>query len=153
MKLFELVVEGRPRTKGSMRHVGRGRMVEDIDNGAWRETVTYRAAQAAGRGRWSALVGVPVAIDLAFTVTRPASTPASQLCPITRSSGDVDKLVRLIFDALTDARIVGDDSQFVELHTRKCYPNSHPKALPAAGVRLALWALDPAPLEDGDTRR
>lgn len=41
--------------------------------------------------------------------------------PITRSSYDVDKLARNILDALTIAKIVGDDSQVVTLIATKEY--------------------------------
>ena len=41
--VLDIDVIGRPRPKGSMRHVGQGRMVEQVDNRDWRAMVTATA--------------------------------------------------------------------------------------------------------------
>lgn len=114
-----------PKTKGSMKHIGKGRMVEDNRlSKTWRAVVAFAARQAAARARWVTTKGpVRVAIDL--TLPRPASN--RDVLPIKRSSGDVDKHSRNILDALDDAGVYADDSQVVSLHIDKKY-------IDAAGV-------------------
>lgn len=137
---------GQPKPKGSMRHVGGGRMIEAVDNRGWRDLVWVTARQAAKRARFDMIAVGPVAVDMTVTVARPKSTRLDVRCPVTRSSGDLDKHARLVLDALTTAGVMRDDSQVVELHARKSYCNAHPKALDVPGVRITVWAL--APLTD-----
>jgi Holliday junction resolvase RusA-like endonuclease len=85
----------------------------------WREAVKQAALDAlAGRDR---LEG-PVSVDVLFTFDPPKSAPKSRRCwPITRSSGDLDKLQRAVFDALTDAGVWRDDSQVIDVRARKVH--------------------------------
>ena len=161
-----LVVHGDPAPKGSLKCVGRRGsrghvLVEDSDRtGPWRERV------AAGGRRLMAVcdlpdgVSGPVALEVTFTVLRPSShygtgrnagilKASAPGYPAKRSSngigGDVDKLARTILDALEDSGLLLDDSQVVELVTRKTYPDGPhvlPDALPRPGARIRL---SPAP--------
>ncbi len=139
-------IHGTAKPKGSMRHIGGGRMIEAVDNKSWRQLVMLAARQAAWTKRFPMISTGPVAVDMTVTVARPKSTKLNVRCPVTRSSGDLDKHARLILDALVDAGVMHDDSQVVELHARKTYRNAHPKALDVPGVRITVWAL--APLND-----
>jgi crossover junction endodeoxyribonuclease RusA len=115
-----VTVFGKPVTQGSKV---RTRWSMRDDNAErlrpWREAVKQAALDAlAGAYR---LEG-PVAVDVLFTFNPPKSAPKSRPCwPITRSSGDVDKLQRAIFDALTDAGVWRDDSQVVDVRARKVH--------------------------------
>lgn len=144
---------GRAVPKGSLKCVGaRGtrRHVLVEDNPA---TDEWRAVVAAivGQHLPHAHPGEAVGVEVTFTLTRPAShygqgrnaqrvLPSAPAHPTPRGTGDIDKLVRLILDALQDAGVVRDDSQVVEIVARKTYPNTTtPDALPYAGVRIRLY--------------
>lgn len=66
----------------------------------------------------------PLAIDLTFAVTR---TPAAvgRASPTTRSAqgvgGDLDKMVRLVLDALESCKVLADDAQVVHIDAWKVY--------------------------------
>jgi crossover junction endodeoxyribonuclease RusA len=153
--LFRIAVFGQPKPKGSMRHVGKGRMVEQLAGSRpWREAVKYAALDAyAGP---AAMTG-PVAVDIAVTVAKPKSAPKTRRTwPSTRSSGDADKHARNVLDALVDAAVIEDDSQVVELAVRKVYPAEAPDALASPGavitVRPVFDVLDPSALPPDLTR-
>jgi Holliday junction resolvase RusA-like endonuclease len=120
-----VTVFGRPVTQGSKTRTRYG--MRD-DNGVrlrpWREAVKTAALDALGgpdSTTWQRLDG-PVSVSAAFTFDRPKSAPKSRQCwPTTRSSGDLDKLVRAVFDALTDAGVWRDDSQVVEVSAAKLH--------------------------------
>lgn len=100
----------------------------------WRAAV--KTAAGIARGSADPIEGA-VQLDVTFSLRRPkdhygtgrnadllkASAP---LRPSTKSNlpgghGDVDKLVRSVCDALTDAGVWADDCQVVELAARKVY--------------------------------
>lgn len=122
-------VLGRPRPKGSMRHVGNGRMIEQVKgSGDWRTDciVAAREQLAADRKHGGPkhrecypLTG-RVRIRVTFTFTKPKSAPkTTETWPITRTSGDIDKLARNVLDALVDAGVLTDDSLCTDLDVRK----------------------------------
>jgi Holliday junction resolvase RusA-like endonuclease len=123
-------VPGIPTTQGSKKAFvvsprgGKPRAVVTEQLGAalssWRETVRSVARAAAGDD-WLPLDG-PVAAVLAFGLAKPRSAPKTRRTwPIGKNSGDLDKLTRAVFDALTQALIWDDDSRVVDLHVTKDY--------------------------------
>jgi Holliday junction resolvase RusA-like endonuclease len=146
-------VYGVPATKGSMRHIGNGRMIEDHKTSKpWREAVKWAAlesiSQREGTGRPFATLSGPVALDVVFTFAKPKSAPRSRRTwPITRSSGDVDKLLRNVSDALVDAGVIADDSQIVRVVGEKAYPGEHAAALDRPGARVLVRTLPSAARE------
>lgn len=132
-------VIGRPRPKGSMRPIGHGRMIEQVDNKDWRAAVIAAAREQVAQPNGELCFGYPclapltVAIDLRFD--RPKSAKAGAR-PSTRSTGDIDKLVRLILDALQDAGVMKDDAQVIQLVATKrfCLQREVP------GARIAVEA-------------
>lgn len=144
----EIVVTayGTPKPKGSLKHIGNGRMAEQVEGSKpWREKVADagHAAMLSGRlGRGPARrppLDGPLAVEITVTVAKPKSAPKRrETFPDTRSSGDADKLARNILDALADARVITDDARVVELACRKRYPGQHPDALarPGAVIRV-----------------
>jgi crossover junction endodeoxyribonuclease RusA len=136
---LQIVAVGSPKPKGSLRHVGHGRMIEQLEGSKpWREAVKWAALEAiaARDGRWFPYAG-PVSVDVTITVPKPASAPKTRRTwPVTRSSGDADKHLRNVLDALTDAAVFGDDSQVVEATVRKTYPGEHSLALTSPGARI-----------------
>lgn len=123
-------VYGDPATKGSMRCIGArgGRGAHTLIPDNKPAAITWhRLIMAAGKKaleKYEPLTG-PLAVDLTFTFARPASIkPTSRPWPITRSSGDVDKLARAVLDGLDDAGLYGDDSQIVMATAAKTYPDT-----------------------------
>lgn len=139
---------GKPRPKGSLRHVGHGRLVEQVKDGpAWRTTVKDAAVAAHDSHRCPPLEG-PLRVEVTVTVAKPQSAPKRrETYPCTRSSGDGDKLLRNIFDALQDAGVVWDDSQFIVAGLSKFYPGQHFHTLTTPGVVIRIWRLATHPVD------
>jgi crossover junction endodeoxyribonuclease RusA len=147
--ILNIQVIGTPRPKGSMRHVGKGRMIEQLaDSPTWRRTVAgtaYEAIRAACHDDshhecthlqpgYPFTGAVKVLVRLEFV--RPKSVKAGGL-PSTRSTGDIDKHMRNIFDALQDAGVFKDDAQIVDQCSSKRY-----SVTGVAGAVITVW---PAP--------
>ena len=135
---LSITVYGRPAPQGSKRHVGRGVLVEQSKRVApWREAVKHAALAAAeGHDR----IEGPIAVEICFTFDRPKSAPKRRrVWPTTRTSGDVDKLQRAVFDALTDAGIWRDDAQVVDVRARKVHTGDPdaPLQVPGAVIRVS----------------
>jgi Holliday junction resolvase RusA-like endonuclease len=127
------VVAGIPIPQGSKSAGVRGgnAFMFDQNKGLkpWRKTVT-QAAAAAHTG--APLVG-PLSVRIEFCLPSPKRIPADrQGLPSIRP--DLDKLVRSIFDAVTDAKAWGDDGQVVELVALKTYSDQ-----PGAVVRVGPY--------------
>lgn len=135
-------VTGLPAPKGSMRCVGRGGRHQLIADNRDRAKAWHEQIVAAGRALLRTAGGPlegPLSVAITFTVPKPASVPLTRLWPITRSAGDVDKLVRLVLDGLTDSGIWADDSQVVELSAIKAYPHSPaPDLTPEGGALIRI---------------
>lgn len=87
----------------------------------------------------------PVAVELTFRLARPAGhhgtgRNAGQLRPSAPAwpacMPDLDKLARLVLDALVIAAVLGDDGQVVALRAVKHYADDGPP-----GTMLDVWAL------------
>lgn len=124
-------VEHKPAPKGSLAPKGRRgqrvRLVEQVAGSKPFRVAVAAAARRAVAGRAVAgrpgypLVG-PVEVHLVCAFDKPASYPKRRRCwPVSRGSGDLDKLARNVLDALTDAGVVGDDSQVCRLVADKDY--------------------------------
>jgi Holliday junction resolvase RusA-like endonuclease len=151
---IELVftVDGDPIPKGSLKCVGRGvhRIVEDNPRTrSWRKSV---AAEVGGVAH--ADPHQPVGVEITSTLPRPAHHYGSSgiranapIWPTNARTGDVDKLARLVLDALVDAGLLVDDAQVVEVVSRKSFPRpeSHPYAadvLDRPGLLVRIYPLD-----------
>ena len=149
---FVVVVHGKPAMQGSKRHVGRGIMVEASKRTRpWRDTVTSAARTVIESGPWERLTG-PVALGCTFAFDRPRShyrtgrnaeqlRDGAPLFPDTRGAGDLDKMVRLVADSLTDAGVWRDDSQVVRVVARKVWAGEdHTSGLDVPGARVTVSA-------------
>jgi Holliday junction resolvase RusA-like endonuclease len=139
---------GTPATQGSKRaFVTRGAAPRAVlvDNNPgklrpWRDAVRYAAAEAmAGR---PPLEG-PVIVRIVFAIARPKSHPKTRRTwPTGKLAGDVDKLVRAVFDALTDAGVFGDDSQVVQVAAFKDFAGFGPaEDMTAPGADILIRTL------------
>jgi Holliday junction resolvase RusA-like endonuclease len=132
-------VPGLPVPQGSMRsfhHAKTGRVITTSDNPnlkSWRTTV-LEVARAARAG--APAMGGPVEIAIAFRFPRLKGhygrrglLPSAPQYPIT-SRNDLDKLVRGICDALTNAGVWRDDGQVVVIRADKgfCVESMDPGA-------------------------
>ena len=142
--LLDVYVVGTPRPKGSLRHIGKGRMVEQLEGSPdWRHEVVSAAHDAIRETAQGDLaVGYPhtgaVAVRIRLFFNKPKSAPKTrEILPSTRSTGDSDKHARNIFDALQDAGVIKDDAQVVDHHVSKryCRPGQ------VAGAQIVVTAV------------
>ena len=157
-----ITVPGDPAPKGSLKCIGRRGsvahvLIEDNDRTKpWRDKVSAAVRRAHPE---PASPGQPLCADVTFTLARPKShygtgrnvnrvRPAAPAWPTSHATGDVDKLLRLILDALQDAGLVPDDSAIVTVTTTKAYPTETdvggvyaPDVLAWPGVRIRLYPI------------
>jgi len=117
---IEINVGGTPVPKGSMRHIGNGRMVDQTKVKPWMNLIRKAAIEIA-RGE---TISLPCSVEVEFRFARPKAAK-NRLYPHLRSVGDIDKLSRAVLDALqgtkTEAGLLTDDSLVVDLVARKRY--------------------------------
>lgn len=126
MKLVDVFVPGKARTKGSWGPLfiaGEGRA-------EWERQV----AEAAGAD----MTGTPrdgsVWVTLLFFLPRQGKA----LAPIGHQTGDIDKLTRLVLDALKTGGVYADDSRVVVLRVVKAWADDE---IPP-GVLINVYALE-----------
>jgi crossover junction endodeoxyribonuclease RusA len=122
-------VEGHPAPQGSKKHVGNGRMVEMSKRlPMWRAAIVTKAVEVlAGRDGFDR--DDPIYCGLQFFIPR-GSTVRREYPTV---APDVDKLERAVLDALTDAKVWGDDAQVVSGTRGKRYADECPP-----GVRITI---------------
>lgn len=129
-------VEGNPVPQGSFRHIGGGRVIAANPKlNAWRESI---ATQIRQQGHPSP-IEAPIKLTLDFVLPRPKTV--TRAFPTTRSSYDIDKLIRAVCDSISlekYAQVIKDDSQIISIKASKRYetPNFPP------GVQIYLnWDM------------
>lgn len=144
-------VPGYPKPQGSKRGIihrstGKVVMVESCDQVKnWRSVVALHAAQH----RPEKLMDGVITIQLMFWLPRPANhygtgknahllKPDAPHYATSHRSGDIDKLIRSILDAITGV-IITDDSHVVRVNAVKMYGDGD------AGVSVNIWDF---PLRD-----
>lgn len=134
--MIHFTVPGAAAPQGSKRHLGNGVMIESSKRvKPWRSDVRDAAERAMLIGvprmniaRPAAPLSVPVRVEVVFRYRRPAShfrTDGVSLSATGRRSpypmrGDIDKLCRALFDAMTGVVYV-DDRQVVEVIATRVY--------------------------------
>lgn len=136
MRLLLESIEGDPRSKGSLSAIPlpltcprcqqkldpalvRHTMVEKKSAAsrsrltAWQEALAYTLNRYTPAGYLQGKYLAPVSVAATFYMPRPKSAPSYVLRPTTMP--DIDKLVRVVLDALTGRGYV-DDRQVVELN-------------------------------------
>jgi Holliday junction resolvase RusA-like endonuclease len=141
---LELFVPGHARTKGSMKHLGNGHMVEQVKGStAWRRLVAETIARDVFDQR-STADGVhrlwrpyphAVAVGLYFTFAPQSGRKQPPPYPILRQYGDLDKLIRNVGDALIDGGLLVDDSQIIDVIARKRWTDLD-EDLPGVSIRV-----------------
>lgn len=141
--ILTFAVHGIPAPKGSLRHVGHGRLVEQVvASRPWMTKVRAAALTAAAATGWRHDGGA-VRVEIDFVIPRPKTV--RRALPTTRSSGDTDKLERAVLDALAAVRprgkrpgqagVLTDDSVVVDLAATKRYPSG---PAPFVGARITI---------------
>jgi Holliday junction resolvase RusA-like endonuclease len=142
---MRIVAYGKPITQGSKVRNRYSGMRDDNAKTLkpWRERVHHAALEALdGKAR----IEGPVVIDVTFWFDRPAGhyrtgrnahmlRDAAPAFPDNKGSGDIDKLQRACFDALTSAGVWRDDSQVVKVSASKRFCENCPgHQMPKPGV-------------------
>lgn len=134
--MLSFFVPGRPSPQGSKKSVGNGRFIEASKYlPAWRRAVTEFAIYAATEHNWEPVEG-PVTLEVVFYLERPSTIKVNKR-PHPVVPPDIDKLVRGVSDALSDAAVWGDDSQVVKLVAFKRYADNHEQ-----GAFISVSTLD-----------
>lgn len=141
-----LWIPGKPEPKGSHRcvtpHVGGQRSVLKNDNAAlapWEAKVAQVVGYTAGKYRGGPL-DAPVELVTDFYIGRPAK-PMFDEAPAAKGTGDLDKLVRAVGDAVSASRVWVDDARVVRIVAEKLW--AHPGR--PAGARIELRPYVPPP--------
>lgn len=114
---FNLWVPGKPLPKGSLRHIGNGRMIEQTKVKDWMKEIRSHILEIYPNP--VPLFQSPVRAEITFWFPRPLAAK-NRLYPHMRSVGDIDKLVRAVLDALQPV-VLADDSLVVSLMANKFY--------------------------------
>lgn len=149
---FRIVVPGRPISQGSKipRPVYTGRGAERTFTGRvgleeahskeldeWRANIVSAAElhMQTDHPQGTFPLSLPMAARVIFTVPRPATV--QRRWPSVKP--DVDKYLRAVLDALTDAGVWCDDGQCVGFDRAwKTYPLGDPEALASPGAVIKL---------------
>lgn len=129
MTTLTVLIPGVPQQQGSKKHVGRGIMIEANQRLApWRADA-IAAIRAAMGPDWTPLDG-PLHLKARFIFARPVShygtgrntgqlKPSAPLWKTT--APDLDKLLRAVDDALTQAGAWRDDARLVAVNSTKMW--------------------------------
>lgn len=151
MTELTITVYGKPITQGSKTRTRWGMRDDNGDTlKPWREAVKTAALDTRD-GQQPPLDG-PLSVFITFTFARSKGhwrtgrnahllRDNAPTYPVGRQSGDIDKLQRACFDALTDAGIWGDDAQVAGVFARKVYVGDS-RGLPIPGAVITVTALD-----------
>jgi crossover junction endodeoxyribonuclease RusA len=143
---YSFTVWGIAAPQGSKRHVGKGVMLESSDRvRPWRQDVRFAALEERPPN-WD--MATPMRLDLVFWFPRPAShygikngisylKANAPIEPVSARIGDIDKLQRAVFDALTGVAYL-DDRQVVKVDARKAYLMG-PDAAPYTHIAIAPY--------------
>lgn len=144
--MLDFHVIGAPAPQGSKKaivlkkgkHAGRAVVVEDSKHvKPWRAALAAAISEAMGSRL--AFDG-PLALHLRFVLPAPPSLSRKELARGPCKKPDLDKLVRAVMDAITDAGAWADDGRVVHLDVWKRYA----AAGEALGVYGRLYSTNPA---------
>ena len=129
-----------PATQGSKKYVGTRRtasgnnipLIVESHPGLpkFRKAVTDAIVDSNGEGL--RFVG---AVRVSATFYLPKPKTSSNRFPVNQRSGDLDKYLRALMDAVTKSELWGDDSQVVEIEAYKLYAIGEP------GVIVTITAI------------
>ncbi len=121
MKYEGIWVPGNPKTKGSWVPMTTSSGIKFRPAGKGASKWFKDAARAIGEQWDHGKLEGPVKVRFLFLL--PRKKTVKRKLPISKYDGDVDKLVRAIFDAMTGI-VYGDDSQVVDVAASKRYADN-----------------------------
>lgn len=138
-----ITVHGRPAPQGSKDLGQHGQMRESSPHlPAWRQAIkaaTYRALCAvdiAPDDRPVFPAGMPMDVFIRFHIRKPPGTKYPDHPTTAQGSGDTDKLIRGVLDALTQSKVWHDDDQAIRITAEKAWATeAYP---PGATIRLKI---------------
>lgn len=141
--LIDVFVPGWPRTKGSVEHKGGGRVSDSDLSIKWRQMMAYKF-----RNAYAGQPPAEGAIRTELIAMLPVATWEDLIKRGARGNGDIDKLLRNVFDALAQdlkkphlsAAVYVDDAQVIDERTRK-YRASALEGR-QAGVYVRAWEVE-----------
>lgn len=109
---LDIFVVGSPKPKGSKDYKGKRKngsaiLTESADVRPWMNAVAWQARQAGVR------FAGPVTVHCRFVLRRPKRV-IDDMTGLGKGSGDGDKLERAVWDALTEAGVIEDDSRVLD---------------------------------------
>ncbi|WP_180345566.1 RusA family crossover junction endodeoxyribonuclease [Brevibacterium sediminis] len=134
--LIDLFIPGTPRAQGSMKHVGRGRMIHEPKLVEWRNWMieSLQAWVRAHFGGWEPL-DEPVEVAASFWLPRPANPRLEHAA----TGLDVDKLQRAAGDALEKSGVLKNDARIVRwINPEKDWTHDFTGDGSIPGVRLKV---------------
>jgi Holliday junction resolvase RusA-like endonuclease len=136
MDELRFVVHGRPAPQGSKSYKGNNRFVEASKYlPAWRSAIVLAAKQEMMNKMDITPFDKPVKVFVTFFIDRPKNPKH----PYPAVPPDLDKLVRGLFDSLTQARVWLDDALVCELHAKEIYVGD--TSFPNSGAFVAIELL------------
>lgn len=118
MSVFTAMVLGVPVPQGSLRTLGRGRVVHNNDEKLrpWRDSIAWAVRE---RMDTSPPLEGPVEVTATFVLPRPQSAPKRRWAPDRKP--DLDKLIRALLDGITAGGGWVDDAQVISMIAVKVY--------------------------------
>lgn len=139
-------IPGNPKTKGSMTARPNGSMRENVAGSSrWRALMRDALVKAVAE-QDAVRIGdksAGVRVDSTWYLARPPTSAGEPPAPTEGHQGDLDKLVRNLLDAGTDAGLWRDDEQVTDFGLtakRWATPERGP------GVRVVVYELDESDL-------
>ena len=146
MNGVEFIVYGTPAPQGSKKPMGlrrtkSGKQVSILVESSklvkpWREAVMLAWYELRNTGRVQGIMG-PVNVEIVFYLHK-VKNPKHPLWPVSRRDGDIDKLRRATYDALTKAGAIEDDCFVVLESGGKVYAGSLPYGLQQPGATIKI---------------
>lgn len=137
--LIDLWIPGDPKAQGSMKHVGKGRLIHEPEMVKWRDHIIATCRQWVGTyfGMWEP-IDAPVDVAVKFYLQRPAKPGLERAA----TGLDLDKLQRCVGDALEKSGVLKNDARIVRwTNPEKDWTHDFPGDGNEPGVRLRVRRL------------
>lgn len=133
-----VIVEGRPAPQGSKSYRGNQRFTEASKYlPAWRKAIVQAIKVEIEESQTISKFDTPVKVNLDFFIERPKNPKFAY----PGTTPDLDKLVRGVFDAVTQSGVWTDDALVVQLQAREVWTGTNTDSYPVSGCRLYIERL------------